>query len=78
MSYLHTQIPLSEPFFTDFLVCSEAAFFFKKKIINYKIKYWEKLNCLALTDLCHQRSSVQGAKFIRNVVVPVGTRVQMA
>lgn len=36
------------------------------------------LSCFALTDLCHQRSSVQGAKFIRNVVVPVGTRAQMA
>lgn len=30
-----------------------------------------------LCDLSIQRSSVQGGKFIKNVVVPVGTHVQM-
>lgn len=73
-----THKPHYQNVFHGLFSVSWSCLLFQEKNTNYKIKYWEKLNCFALSDLCHQRSSVQGAKFIRNVVVPVGTRVQMA
>lgn len=73
-----SQKSLYQNFFTGLFSLFWSCPLFQETFTNYKIKYLEKLNCFAFTHLCHQRSSVQGAKFIKNVVVPVGTRVQMA